>query len=67
MGRSKKEDNHWMQKAFAHNKGALHKSLHVAQGDKIPDRKLQKAVHSLNPLTRKRAQAAENAKHSRGL
>ena len=67
MGRGKKEDGHWMQQAFAHNKGALHKSLHVPVGQKISEKKMDKALHSSNGLTRKRAQAAENAKHARGL
>ena len=53
---------HWMQKAFAHNKGALHADLHVPQGQKIPERKLERAEHSRNPTIRKRAQAAENAR-----
>ena len=44
-------------------KGALHKELGVPQGKKIPEAKLQKALHSKNSLTRKRAQFAENAKH----
>lgn len=43
-------------------KGALHKTLGVKSGEKIPDSMLQKALHSKSPLTRKRAQFAENAK-----
>ena len=42
-------------------KGALHKSLGVAQGKHIPADKLQKALHSDNPLTRKRANFAKVA------
>lgn len=44
-------------------KGALHKELGVPKGKKIPEAKLKKAEKSSNPLTRKRAVFAENAKH----
>jgi len=40
-------------------KGALRKSLHVKKGEKIPEAKLEKAEHSKNPVTRKRAILAE--------
>jgi hypothetical protein len=40
-------------------KGALHKSLHVPEGEKIPEKKLEKAEHSKNPKLRKRAVLAE--------
>lgn len=36
-------------------KGALRKSLHVKEGEKIPEKKLEKAEHSDNPTLRKRA------------
>lgn len=39
--------------------GALHKSLGVPEGKKIPEKKLKKAEHSKNPLMRKRAALAE--------
>ena len=42
-------------------KGALHKSLGVPEGKKIPKSKLVKAAHSSNPKTRKRGQFALNA------
>jgi hypothetical protein len=42
--------------------GALHKSLHVKEGEKIPESKLKKAEHSKNPKTRKRAVLAETLK-----
>jgi len=42
--------------------GALHKSLHVKKGEKIPEKKLEKAEHSKNPKTRKRAALAETLK-----
>ncbi len=34
--------------------GALHRALHVAQGHKIPEKKLAKAAKSASPLMRKR-------------
>lgn len=43
-------------------KGALHKSLHVPQGEKIPAKKLNKAAHSSNPTLRKRAVLAKTLK-----
>ena len=51
----------WIQKAIKH-KGALRKSLHVKEGEKIPEGKLMKAEHSKNPKTRKRAHLAETLK-----
>lgn len=55
MGRARKnfiQDMHM-------KKGALHRSLHVPKGEKIPEWKLEKAEHSKNPLMRKRAHLAE--------
>ncbi len=49
----------WIAKATSKNKGALHRSLHVPQGEKIPARKLTKALHSQNPKLRRRAQLAK--------
>lgn len=43
-------------------KGALHETLHVPEGKKIPESKLKKAEHSKNPTTRKRANLAETLK-----
>jgi len=43
-------------------KGALHKSLHVPEGKKIPESKIKKAEHSKNPTLRKRAVLAETLK-----
>lgn len=45
------------------NPGALHKTLGVPTDKTIPAKKLDKALHSKNALTRKRAVFAENAKH----
>ena len=54
----------WIQGAIKH-KGALHKSLGVPEGKKIPEKKLKKAEHSKNPTLRKRAVLAETLKHLR--
>lgn len=48
----------WMQGAVK-KPGALHRSLDVPMGEKIPEAKLERAEHSRNPLTRKRANLAE--------
>lgn len=53
-GSSKK----WIQGAVK-NKGALHEALGVPEGKKIPEKKLEKATHSKDPLTKKRADLAE--------
>ncbi len=44
-------------------KGALRSSLHVKEGEKIPEKKLEKAAHSDNPVMKKRAVLAENMRH----
>lgn len=61
MGRAKRG---WIQEAIK-KPGALHKALHVKKGKKIPERKLEKAEHSKNPLIRKRAQLAQTLKNLR--
>lgn len=43
-------------------KGALRQSLHVKDGEKIPEKKLEKAEHSDNPTLRKRAVLARTMK-----
>lgn len=48
----------WIAGAIKHP-GALHKSLGVPAGEKIPAKKLAKAEHSKNPLLRKRAALAK--------
>lgn len=55
------EKKKWIQGAIKH-KGALHKTLGVPEGKKIPSKKLAKAEHSKNPLTRKRAVLAKTLK-----
>jgi len=58
------EKEKWIQGAIKH-KGALRKELHVKEGKKIPEKKLEKAEHSKNPTTRKRAVLAETLKGMR--
>lgn len=54
----------WIKGAIKHP-GALHKTLGVPAGQKIPAAKLEKAKHSSNPTTRRRANLAETLKHMR--
>lgn len=51
----------WIAGAIKHP-GALHKELHVPQGEKIPAKKLEKAAHSSNPTLKKRAVLAKTLK-----
>lgn len=69
MSRAKKEVMHksaaspkkWIQDAIKHP-GALHASLHIPEGKKIPEKRLESAMHSNSPLTRKRAALAKTLK-----
>jgi hypothetical protein len=47
----------WIKGAIKHP-GALHATLGVPQGQKIPASKLAEAAHSSNPTTRRRAALA---------
>lgn len=58
-------DGHFIQGAIKHP-GALHKSLGVPQGQKIPEKKIEKAAHSSNPTLAKRANLAMTLKRLRG-
>lgn len=51
----------WIKGAIKH-KGALHKSLGVPAGEKIPASKLSKAAHSDDPKLAKRANLAMTLK-----
>jgi hypothetical protein len=51
----------WIQGAIKHP-GALHRALHVPEGKKIPQGKLEKAEHSSNPTLRRRANLAKTLK-----
>lgn len=59
-------DGKWMQNATnPSTKGALHRSLHVPMGKKIPMDKIEKAEHSKSPLLRKRANLSQTFKKYR--
>lgn len=58
MSGKDKKDGNFIADAIKH-KGALRKTLHIKKGEKIPEKKLEKAEHSKNPTTRKRAVLAE--------
>lgn len=54
---------YWIQKALSpSSKGKLHKELHIPEGKKIPESKLEKAEHSKNPKLKKRAVLAATLK-----
>lgn len=59
MSRAKKN---WIRGAIKHP-GALRRSLHVKNGEKIPELKLEKAEHSKNPKLRARARLAETLRN----
>jgi len=44
------------------NKGGLHRSLGVPQGQKIPEKKIEKAASSGSPKVRKEANLAKTLK-----
>ena len=52
----------WIQKAIKHP-GALHRALHVPEGEKIPAKKMAKARKSKNPHMRKMVALAGTLKH----
>lgn len=53
------KDKFWIQNAVKAHPGALRKSIGIKKGEKIPAAKLEKATHSKNPTTAKRANLAE--------
>lgn len=53
--------NEWIQGSIK-KPGALHKALHIREGEKIPEEDLQKAEQSKSPLMRKRAHLADTLK-----
>ena len=55
---AKEEKKNWIKKAIKHP-GALHKDLHVKKGEKIPEKKLEKAEHSKSKVIVKRANMAK--------
>ncbi len=52
---------HWIANATK-NKGALHRHLGVAEGEKIPEEKLAAARNSKNPTVRREANLAATLK-----
>ncbi len=53
----------WIQKALPKSsKGKLHRELGVAEGKKIPAKKLAKAAHSKSPMIRKEVALAKTLK-----
>ena len=62
MSHKKKSKKKWMAKAFAKNKGKLHRRLHVKEGEKIPASKLAEAAHSKDPSLRKEAALAKTGR-----
>jgi hypothetical protein len=52
----------WISGAVSEGKGKLHEHLHVKQGEKIPEEKLQGALHSKDKTIRKEAQLAKTLK-----
>lgn len=48
----------WIQGAIKHP-GALHRELHVPEGQRIPASKMEKAEHSKDPHIRKQVALAE--------
>ena len=55
---------HFIADAIKHP-GALHRTLGVPQGQKIPMAKIEKAEDSKNPTTRRRARLAETLRGMR--
>lgn len=53
--------NHWIQGAIK-RPGALHRALGVPEGEKIPEKKIEKAEHSSNDRLRREATLAMTLK-----
>lgn len=60
MAEAKKKK--WISGAVSEGKGKLHRKLGVPEGDKIPEEKLEKALHSKDKTERKEAQLAKTLK-----
>ena len=60
-GGTVKDKDNWIDGAIKHP-GVLRKELHVKKGEKIPEKKLDKAMHSDDALLRKRARLAKTLK-----
>lgn len=57
MQKKKKDKKNWIADATK-NKGGLHKSLGVPEGEKIPDEKIRKAAKGGNTKVAKQARLA---------
>ena len=58
--------DHWIQKALPPSShGRLHRSLDVPEGQKIPEKKIERAEHSSNERVAREARLAETLKHLR--
>lgn len=62
MNVAEKKKKKWIQGAVAEGKGKLHEHLHVPQGEKIPEEKLNAATHSKDSTIRKEAKLAKTLK-----
>lgn len=56
--------DHWIQGAIK-RPGALHRALNVPEGQKIPEKKIEKATHSGDLRLAREARLAETLKHMR--
>ncbi len=55
--------DNWIQKALPPSShGRLHRALNVPEGEKIPEKKMEKAEHSSNDRIRREANLAETLK-----
>jgi len=53
----------WIAKAIPESsRGGLHRSLGIPEGQKIPEKKIEKAEHSDNERLRRQANLAETLK-----
>jgi hypothetical protein len=55
---------HWIQGAIK-RPGALHRALNIPEGQKIPEKKIEKAEHSSNDRLRREANLAMTLKSLR--
>ncbi len=57
---------HWIQEAIPKSsKGRLHRALNIPEGQKIPEKRIEKAEHSSNERLRREANLAMTLKHLR--
>lgn len=55
-----KKPEKWAAEAFGKNKGGLHRATNTPRGEKIPESKIQTALHSKNLHVKRMALAAHN-------